>query len=97
MGGQPDIDPCDIVFETILSSVDVSELGRASAGEVLQVETVLEQQIERLCVKRGNATVGVIANPRGTEVLACMKRGNHYVARVIDVRGNHCRVRVERM
>jgi hypothetical protein len=95
-GGQPNADPCDIVFETILSPTDVAELQRISAGEVLKVETVFENQIERLGVKRGNVTVGVIANPRGAEVIACMKSGNQYIARVIDVRGNQCRVRVER-
>ena len=98
-GGQesPDSDPCNIIFETILSAINVSELAKVLPGEYLKIEIVTENQVDRLCAKHAGVIVGTIANPRGAEVLACIKAGNEYVARVLSIQGNRCPVRVERM
>lgn len=89
-------DACDIRFETVLNSVDLTAIQNVNRGTILEVEIVTENSIDRLVTILNGDRVGVISHPKTLELIGCIHAGNQYVAVVVGKQGNLCRVRIER-
>lgn len=95
-GGGPDADPCDIVSLTNLNSPDAAVVGTLRPGDVLEVR--LRAGPPRLLLAETGAgrIVGSITSAAMPRIIACIQKGETYVADVVTVRGGICQVRIHR-
>lgn len=78
---------------TILSSVDLVVLKKLVAGIVLEVEI---GESESLIVLNANGErVGSIIHPNTSDIIECIKKGNHYDAEIVEINYPACKVKIK--
>ena len=95
-GDGPDADPCDIVSLTNLNSPNAAVVGTLRPGDMLGVR--LQAGPPRLLLAETGAgrIVGSITSAAMPRIIACIHKGETYVADVVTVRGGICQVRIHR-
>jgi len=92
-GGQDD---CDISEQTVLNSPVPSVIGSLAIGEELTVH--FEPGPPQRLVAQNNATqvAGSITSPAMVRLIACIQKGNEYVALVMKLSGGACTIDIRR-
>jgi hypothetical protein len=91
-GGPPD--PCNIVEDTNLNSVDRTVLASVGVGAILTVALEVGPPIRLLAKASTTATLGSITSPAMLQIIACIQSGVQYEAEILDIRGAVCSVQI---
>jgi hypothetical protein len=78
---------------TILSSVDLVVLKKLVSSMVLEVAI---DKNESLIVLNGDGErVGSIIHPSTSDIIECIKKGNHYDAEIVEINYPACKVKIK--
>jgi hypothetical protein len=95
-GGSGSTDPCDIVEETNVNSINRSVLVTVQVGNILQVEKEGGPPVRLLVKTAPGAVLGSITSPMLAQILACIDAGHDYSAEVTSIAGGAVRVVISR-
>lgn len=88
-------DDCAIVESTVVNSPSAAVLPQITAGMALGVESRAQGGRNILvAVTKAGAVVGSLTPRRLTDLLACIDRGNSYIAVVTSRTGGKCGVEI---
>lgn len=88
-------DDCAIVESTVVNSPSAVVLPQITAGMTLAVESSTQNGRKILVAKtKAGVTVGSLTPRRLTDLLACIDRGNSYIAVVTSRTGGKCGVEI---
>jgi len=86
---------CDTgVILTNLSSIDITVLVRCSIGDILHVR--IEHDI--VIVEDGNGEIlGSVVHANVVELKECIEAGSSYAAKILNITGTSCRVKIQKV
>ncbi len=89
--GPSDVDNCDIVETTTLSSPKPEVIATLAVGDLLDVS--LSDRV-LLAVTSAGEVAGSLTPPALADLLRCIGTGHSYVAEVTTLSGGRCEVRI---
>jgi len=78
---------------TILSSVVLVVLKKLVAGIVLEVEIGESESL--IVLNADGERVGSIIHPSTSDIIECIKKGNHYDAEIVEINYPACKVKIK--
>lgn len=88
---EDDEDECLITETALLHSPNPEPLGDATEGDIYSVR--LQEEVVCVVDSKGR-TIGAIAEPRVGTLKVCIQQGRQYRARILEIDGGKCKVRV---
>ena len=79
---------------TFLSSIDLIALKKLSIGTILEVEIGKNEAL--IVLNADGEIIGSIVHPSTTDIIECIKMGNHYEAEIIEINFPACKVKIKR-
>lgn len=78
---------------TILSSIDYTLLKKLQVGTILEVEIGVNESL--VVLNADGEIVGSIVHPNTSDIIECIKKGNHYNAEIVEINYPACKVKVK--
>lgn len=78
---------------TMLSSVDLVVLKKLVSGIILEVEIGVNESL--IVLNADGEIVGSIVNPSTSDIIECIKKGNHYDAEILEINYPACKVKIK--
>ena len=89
-------DPCNILEMTVLSLPNRTALASIHIGDMLEIEFRPGPPRFLVVMTKGGSAAGAIVSSSTDRLVECMQRGFGYVAKVVDLSGDICKVLVQR-
>lgn len=90
------IDQCDIAEGTKLDLPNRTALATVRVGDLLNIEFRPGPPPLLVAMAKTGSGAGSINSPSARQIMECIRRGNCYVAEVLDLEGLACRVHIRR-
>ncbi|TBX69622.1 hypothetical protein EZL74_07020 [Flavobacterium silvisoli] len=78
---------------TTLSSVDLIVLKKLAVGVILEVEIGGNESL--VVIDADGEIVGSIVHPSTSDIIECIKKGNHYEAEIVEINYPACKVKIK--
>lgn len=94
-GDLPADDPCDLIIDVDLDSLQLPQLQAVRTGELLRVELQVSGRAQAaVCVRRDGSVVGSLSGFQGlTRLLRCLAQGHAYQVAITSLSRTSCHVR----
>lgn len=78
---------------TNLSSIDLIVLKKLFVGNILEIEIGKNEAL--IALNSDGEIIGSVVHPSTTDIIECIKMGNHYQAEIIEINYPVCKVKVK--